>query len=281
MIGWTLVEPCCGSAALTLHLLGARRSLVPYQGTKWSLRMELDGIVRRLGYWGAPDHAILVDVAPWSAAIAAVLRQRDAVLAALRPLVERGTADPAGLYAELSGAPVPEGQAEMAATLLWLQRMNFASKAVGAVGGRWSTHGLNTTAAYGRAGTERFGAVRPLGPALLEAVELAPTARHVEAFIGYPLLDVTRPTLVYLDPPYQGTTPYPSGTLSRFGVVDAAREWAEQGASVIVSECEPIAELVADGWEAMELRGPGRTQSRQQFRMATRGSEWVTVWRTA
>lgn len=280
MIGWTLVEPCCGSAALTLHLLGARRALVPYQGTKWSLRRELEGIVRRLGYWGAPDHAILVDVAPWSAAIAAVLRQRDAVLAALRPLVERGTADPAGLYAELSRAPVPDGQAEMAATLLWLQRMNFSSKAVGAVDGRWRTHGLNTTAAYGRAGTERFGACRPLGPALLDAVEWAPRFGSVAAFVGAPALDVVGPTLVYLDPPYHGTTGYPSGTLSRFGVVDAAREWAEQGASVIVSEAQPIAELVADGWEAMELRGPGHAQGRQQFRWATRGSEWVTVWRS-
>lgn len=279
MSGWTLVEPCCGSAALTLHLLGARRALVPYQGTKWSLRRELEGIVRRLGYWGAPDHVVLVDVAPWSAAIAAVLRQRDAVLAVLRPLVERGAEDPAGLYAELSDAPVPEGQAEQAATLLWLQRMNFASKAVGAVGGRWVTNGLNTTSAYGRAGTDKFGSVRPLGPALLEAVKQAPQFGSVVAFDGAVEIEIGSRTLIYFDPPYQGTTRYPSGHIDREGVVEEARAWAEQGASVIVSEAEPIAELVADGWEAMELRGPGNAQGRQQFRRATRGSEWVTVRR--
>lgn len=40
--GWTLVEPCCGTAALSLHLLGATRQLVPRQGSKWAFRRILE-----------------------------------------------------------------------------------------------------------------------------------------------------------------------------------------------------------------------------------------------
>jgi len=80
-------------------------------------------------------------------------------------------------------------------------------------------------------------------------------------------------TVCYMDPPYFGTTGYASD-LPRADVVALARRWATAGAMVAISEAEPIADLVADGWHAVrvdgERRGQKRTFSKQQ-------AEWVTM----
>tara|TARA_R110000850_G_scaffold264946_4_gene394263 strand:- start:1236 stop:1463 length:228 start_codon:yes stop_codon:yes gene_type:complete len=55
-----------------------------------------------------------------------------------------------------------------------------------------------------------------------------------------------------------------------------ARRWADAGALVCISEAEPIPELMADGWHAVEIGGERvgqkRTFSKQQ-------AEWLTVSR--
>lgn len=80
---------------------------------------------------------------------------------------------------------------------------------------------------------------------------------------------------VYIDPPYVGTTGY-AHDLPRAEVVRLARLWRHAGAHVAISEAEPIAELVADGWHAHELTaervGQKRTFSKQQ-------REWLTMTR--
>lgn len=272
--GWTLVEPCCGSAAFTLHMLGARRPLVPYQGTKWPLREQLAALAVRLGFWGAPSRVVLGDVSPWATVMETVFRQRTAVLEALRPIVEQGHADPEGVYAGLHGGLVPPDAAQTAAELLWLQRMAFGGKAVGVGDGRWKAPGLNHTSAYGVEGTERFGEVLPLGPALLREVKHLPRFEHVRGFVGTIPTEVEGPTLVLLDPPYAGTTAYPCGDMSRDEAVAYANAWTEAGAAVVICEAAPI-EL--DGWRTERLSaGVGRrmgTGARQAPRVS---QEWVT-----
>ena len=77
---------------------------------------------------------------------------------------------------------------------------------------------------------------------------------------------------VYIDPPYVGTTGY-GHNLGRPEVIALARRWHEAGAHVAVSEAEPIAELIADGWHAHELSrervGQKRTFSKQQREVLT------------
>ena len=79
-------------------------------------------------------------------------------------------------------------------------------------------------------------------------------------------------TVAYMDPPYQGTTGY-GADLPREEVVAIARKWAEAGAWVVISEAEPIPELVADGWSQVEItwtrKGQRRTFSRQQREFLT------------
>jgi hypothetical protein len=49
--GFHLVELCCGSAALTMHLLGKKKQqVVPYQGSKWKYRRELAQILADRGH---------------------------------------------------------------------------------------------------------------------------------------------------------------------------------------------------------------------------------------
>jgi hypothetical protein len=75
--------------------------------------------------------------------------------------------------------------------------------------------------------------------------------------------------VVYMDPPYAGTTGY-AATLGRDEVVRHARAYAELGAVVAISE----AEVVIPEWDAVEItggrRGQKRTFSRQQ-------AEWLTM----
>ena len=79
--------------------------------------------------------------------------------------------------------------------------------------------------------------------------------------------------VVYIDPPYQDTTGY-AHDFTRFEWLPLARAWKASGATVCISEAEPIPELVADGWYAVEItgerKGQKRTFSKQQ-------AEWLTL----
>ena len=95
------------------------------------------------------------------------------------------------------------------------------------------------------------------------------------ATISYGSDDVKLPpdVVVYIDPSYVGTTGYASD-LPRADVVALARRWAAAGATVCISEAEPIPELVAEGWHAVRIDGERvgqkRTFSKQQ-------AEWLTL----
>jgi len=79
-------------------------------------------------------------------------------------------------------------------------------------------------------------------------------------------------TVVYADPSYVGTTSY-ADNLSRADVVMLARRWHTAGARVVISEAEPIPELIEAGWYAVEItdhrRGQKRTFSKQTTEFLT------------
>lgn len=78
--------------------------------------------------------------------------------------------------------------------------------------------------------------------------------------------------VAYMDGPYENTTGY-GHLFPRSEQVEVIRRWADAGAACYVSEAEPIPELVADGWQAVEITscriGQKRTFSKQK-------REWVT-----
>lgn len=115
---------------------------------------------------------------------------------------------------------------------------------------------------------DRFG-VTPALPALIH-----PDARTIDP----PTLPPG--TVVYLDGPYENTTQY-AHLLPRAEVVTLARRWAAAGATVAISEAEPIPELVAEGWYSVDITnqraGQKRTFSKQQHEHVTlnRPPAWV------
>jgi len=79
--------------------------------------------------------------------------------------------------------------------------------------------------------------------------------------------------VVYIDPPYVNCTGY-AHAFPRSEWIPVVRRWQEAGAMVVVSEAEPIPDLMADGWHAVridgERKGQKRTFSKQQ-------AEWLTM----
>ena len=79
--------------------------------------------------------------------------------------------------------------------------------------------------------------------------------------------------VAYIDPPYLNTTGY-AHLFPRAEWLPVVRRWAEAGALVVVSEAEPIPDLMAEGWHSVridgERKGQKRTFSKQQ-------AEWLTM----
>jgi len=109
------------------------------------------------------------------------------------------------------------------------------------------------------------------------------TAERVEAMTGMSAvirtdarklrIEVVGHTVVFIDPPYENTTGY-MHDFPRSEWLPLVRAWKASGATVCISEAEPIPELVADGWHAVEItgerKGQKRTFSKQQ-------AEWLTL----
>jgi hypothetical protein len=151
----------------------------------------------------------------------------------------------------LDGAVEPREVARWA----WVQRRSAHAKGDGYHSGN-ETHRIDDDAPAGR-----LDALSDLPATVLDGATDPPT--------------VPPGTIAYCDPPYSNTTGY-AHDLPRAEVVRLARAWADAGAWVVISEQEPIPELMADGWHAVDItdtrRGQRRTFSKQQ-------REWLTLSR--
>lgn len=135
----------------------------------------------------------------------------------------------------------------------------------------WRTHGLDTSAAYPElTATHREAALTVSD--LLRCIAALPDLSRVHVHHGCATELPPYPgAVVYLDPPYQGTTGY-GHTLSRADVLALAERWRSAGAVVAVSEAEP---LPLAGWHTHRLPRPCgvvRSWSAQQ-------SEYLTISR--
>lgn len=272
-MSYTLVEPCCGSAALTMHLLGAKKPLMPYQGTKWRYRFALAELVEEMGFEGPPSRVWLMDAGFWGTAMGFILdpEVREVLIEELKELAER---DPREVFDELQGSRMHPPKKGNVANFLFLQRLAFSGKAVGTANGRWVSPGFNKSSAYGLEKTEKFGAVSPMIPSLirtLEGLELAEVEFESLRLPASPKYasDNDGPTVVYIDPTYRDTTGYPDGHITRYEVMELAMAHWESGAGVIISEQEPISEL---RWMTKRLYRGRKDDS--PFR--GKQEEWVT-----
>lgn len=260
-----------------MYALGATRSLMPYQGSKWRFRHALRQHLRDYGARGFPRRIVLSDGGPWGIASGAVIspESRASIIDRLELLARL---EPRAVYDALHGSPAPEDPSEFTAQFLFLQRLSYSGKAVGTRDGRWSSPGFNCSSAYGLPATERFGQVNPMIPSLIRTLRSYNNLRIPErlnggrALASPPQESCIEPTFVYIDPPYSSSTDYPDAHMSRDELVQLSQAWRTAGAHVLVSEAEPIVELVKDGWQVKQLYG-GRNDT-SPFR--GKQEEWLT-----
>lgn len=271
---WHLVELCAGSAALTLHALGSKCSVMPYQGSKWVYRHTLAQALDAHGVRGV-HRATLVEVGEWARTWKALVEDLDNVLTHVEVLTSY---DPRSVYDRLAGAAVAGEPAQRAAEHLFLQRVNVYGKAVAVTrDGRWMAHGFSRTHAYGTEATRNFQAVNSQTERMPARLRMLPAMAGRVDVLGSDAMVVnpeyfTGRVLAYIDPPYQGTTGYPEGDLTRDQVCQLAERWAQAGHAVAISEAEPIREL-GDGWSHVFIGEAGRSDA--PFRSAR--EEWLTV----
>ena len=260
------VELCAGTAALSLRL--HRRHARPPVSRMGAKTGYADAILRILGFrpgqgaahylWCEPDPGVRLLLEAY----------RDADLARAAAAIIRGWADeePRALWERLRAEGPPRGAdpgdvgVPPREVARWLVRATWSYEQgnirTGFVGP--GDRRQNTTATA--TATELAGMGLP--------ATITPDARGIE-----PGPDLPPGTVAYMDPPYVGTTGY-GHDIPRSEVVALARWWAEAGATVAISEAEPIADLTAEGWHAVrvdgERRGQKRTFSKQQ-------AEWVTM----
>jgi len=271
MSKYAIAEPCCGSAALSLYLLGAKASILPYQGGKWSLRKKIEALLVKRGFTDL-QAVHLNDSGPWGRTLYALSKPSISVKV-IEILEGFSKLDPREKYDELQGSDTPDiDDALFAAEHLFLQRISVNGKAVGLkanpFGYTWKSPGFNKGSAYGVAATKKCSAFRPMVPYLVERVSALqelewPKGPHtwvsnndVSATNFLLFLEMGFPLVIYLDPPYLGTTPYPNGSFSRSRVIEFAVYWYDRGATVMISEAEEIEELSVSGWETHVLKSP-------------------------
>ena len=309
------VELCCGSAAVTLKLLGGRYAVPPisYMGSKRGYAIAILGAMGLRSGIGA-DAVLLCDAGPW-AHVWSVLA--DPARCGEVATILRGWADeePRELWERLREEHRGEWDgwtSERAAAFLQINAFNRLINVDRNAAGEWKNTGIGGTTFGGdefatpagetaqkvtdvaawlqrsawsyEAGNLKKGFVGP-GDRRQDTSSTATATATAGGVIrrgGVSLYagsaeaieppDDCDGVVVYIDPPYQGTTGY-SATMPRETVLDTARKWSDAGAIVCVSEAEP---LPLDGWHHVEItsarQGQKRTFSKQQ-------AEWLTISR--
>jgi hypothetical protein len=263
------VELCAGTAALSLRLARSKaRPPVSRMGAKTGYA---DAILARMGLQAGQGADGYFCCEPDSGVRLLLHAYTDRRLARAAADVIRGWAEeePRALWERLKAeGPVRAPEPREVARWAYLHQGSFQYRGV--------TAGIGRPQGVPACGT--YGAVAPLTemlPRLWSRLPqlpgcIVPDATEVEP------ARLPAGSWVYIDPPYVGTTKYAHDDLPRAEVVRLARLWRDAGAHVAISEAEPIAELVADGWHAHELTaervGQKRTFSKQQ-------REWLTMTR--
>ena len=261
------VELCAGTAALSLRLHAGRNARPPVSriGAKTGYA---DVILRVLGLrpgqghtdgtrylWCEPDAGVRLLLHAYT--------DRELATAAADIIRSWKDEDPRALWERLRAegpAVCPDGLTAREVAR-WVLRTG------------WAAHGKDANAygGPGRCGDKTCALTIPGAAARVESLPVAFAAIHADArTLDPPTLPPG--TVAYMDGPYENTTSY-AHLFPRAEQVEVARRWDEAGATVCISEAEPIPELVADGWHKVEITGERKGQ-RRTFG-GTR--EWLTL----
>ena len=308
-----LVEACAGSAAVTLAVIGGKLPLY-YRGGKRRHARQIAAVLQGLAAErGASSFTNFTLNEPgmfgtfWAVVRQPVFRRQ--LVAELRALDKEAQGRTAReVWTTLAVAPVPSGIVKQAAIWVALQRHSYMGRPVELAlpesvtgrwpeGQRWRTSGFLGAAAdrgaqraaalaAGNQGALRWAKSSPTLGDLADAVEALPRALlrpqdggglyvHRTDARRLHLLLTDEPSVVFLDPPYVGTSCGYAAEFSRPDVLACAQVFVARGYPVVVSEAEPLPGLALSTSECWRLAGPtggGRTASKQQ-------QEWLTIYR--
>ncbi len=263
------VELCAGGAALTAHALGGER-VATYLGSKRRQAPKLLGLMRVL----RPSMVVLNDAGEFGRTLGVMIRDGEQVARVIESWLPENDRE---LFDRLRAAP-PHllDPVERAAAHLYLQVRTFRSKPVHPTAEGWRTHGFDPEydprkGPGANSHARGWATPRPKLAARVRAFAALPwpVATFTTQRDARDITPVER-AVVYIDPPYAGTHGY-ERDLPRADVVSIAQRWADAGCDVYVSEGEPVAELVAQGWTVTTL-----DERRNQM---GRVVEHVTYWR--
>ena len=276
------VELCAGLASVSLVLQGGRHARPPVSrmGNKrgyaeailWACGLRQGQGAHRF-LWCEPD--------PGCSALLRAYGQPEVLREAAAIIRGWADEDPRELWERLKAeGPIRGGEAGEVARWGWMAsrsyRLGFPASGANPTelhGGTWRTQGTEALRPPRSAAAQCEALdTAPTFP----AITVAPDAREIDP------LDLPAGSVVFIDPPYVGTTGY-GHDLPRAAVVEMARRWKDAGALVCISEQEALPELMAEGWHALDItstrKGQKRTFSKQQ-------TEWLTMseaprWRPA
>jgi len=260
------IELCAGMAGVSMRLAGRNR-LVKYRGGKWKMARDIIDI----GGITTPSRYVWAEANPHARRFLQTFSDTTVsseAVEVLKSWVREGPESMLARWLCLSRVftklePLDVSDAEhCAAFFMWRQVEGMRCMP--------AVHYLGMK--IGR-GARMDHDVKPTDWLINKIIEVAQNfagmmaevhddARSIEPF---------KDAVVYIDPPYVGTQGYSKMDLKRTQVVDLARSWSEVGAQVIISEGEPIHDLVNGGWHTVQL------SSRGCLKPGTWDDEWLTT----
>jgi hypothetical protein len=260
------VEPCAGTAALSVRLQGGKHARPPVSrmGAKTGYA---DCILRIMGLRPGQGAAHYLWCEPDAGVRLMLEAYRDHALALAAADIIRGWADeePRALWERLRAeGPVQGGEPKELARWCTLQRWMYANAPISHDGIKW----INSRSEGGFTfGANNFGTTETTANGF-KTLPCLPATIHPDALQVEPQ-PLPPGCVVYIDPPYEGTTGY-ADDLPRAQVLALAMQWAQAGAAVYISEAVP---LDLPGWHhidiAGERKGQKRTFSKQQREVIT------------
>jgi len=263
------IELCAGMVGVSMRLAGRNR-LVKYRGGKWKMAkdiIDIGGITTPSRYvWAeANPHArrFLQTFSNPSVSSEAVEIMRTWMTCSPKENLDRWHSLKAVFYgARVEHLDVPDAEF-CASFFLWRQvegprripQISYLGICIPDAVKREDQIGKHPSwmTSWMRSSAQNFAGMM---------AEIHEDARSIEPF---------KDAVVYVDPPYADTLGYSKMDLKRDQVIDLARSWSEAGAQVIISEGEPIQDLVQDGWRPVQL------PSRGSFNFGRFSEEWLTT----
>lgn len=261
----TFFDLCCGTGAVSLLLIRPDGvDSLPMMGSKARYAREI------LDLLGAsrPDRLVMADHGPWGSWWQTVAA--DGLGFEVADAIEAMPRDGCELFEQLVDAPIPDCAVQRAAAFACLQVGNASGRAVRSNGSTWVTHGYGHVSGSGIA----RGFVERLRPSILaqkvrRIAACSWPAVHVvvDDLRGFDAALIVEGDVVYIDPPYAGTTGYDVEDLTDDEVVELALDCHRRGARVGVSEAR---EVDLSGWHAERLTSRHWTARRSR-------DEWITL----